>query len=193
MWEFIKTGNPSSGRFKFRVRENNAFISHKRFLSLLKGSLHFITVYNKVLSDCGFEAFFWENKPVTHANLFETYECSLVNSNTLAGVSPNLRAFGSYFTGEKQVVSFPNLGGDATLIAPCPVANPDVYTHIGKFVREAPEDQISEFWKATAGKMMRHLRDEPKWLSTSGLGVYWLHARIDSTPKYYQTEEYKQV
>lgn len=28
------------------------------------------------------------------------------------------------------------------------------------------------------------------WLSTSGLGVYWLHFRIDARPKYYQYSEF---
>jgi hypothetical protein len=28
------------------------------------------------------------------------------------------------------------------------------------------------------------------WLSTSGLGVAWLHIRLDSTPKYYQHQPY---
>ena len=29
------------------------------------------------------------------------------------------------------------------------------------------------------------------WVSTSGLGVYWLHVRLDSYPKYYQHAPYK--
>ena len=35
------------------------------------------------------------------------------------------------------------------------------------------------------------LEEQPKvWLSTSGLGVYWLHVRLDSRPKYYQFKEF---
>lgn len=31
----------------------------------------------------------------------------------------------------------------------------------------------------------------PRWLSTSGLGVSYLHVRIDSRPKYYSFDEYR--
>ena len=33
--------------------------------------------------------------------------------------------------------------------------------------------------------------DEVKWLSTAGMGVYWLHVRVDSRPKYYRYQGYK--
>ena len=33
--------------------------------------------------------------------------------------------------------------------------------------------------------------DVPVWTSTSGLGVYWLHVRLDSRPKYYQHQPFK--
>lgn len=32
----------------------------------------------------------------------------------------------------------------------------------------------------------------PLWVSTSGLGVSWLHVRLDSRPKYYTYAPYKQ-
>lgn len=34
--------------------------------------------------------------------------------------------------------------------------------------------------------------DYPIWLSTSGLGVYWLHMRLDRRPKYYTYEPFKE-
>jgi hypothetical protein len=47
-----------------------------------------------------------------------------------------------------------------------------------------------ELWNATASSMLAKLEsdkqgDTPFWLSTSGLGVYWMHVRIDVAPKYY--------
>ena len=33
-------------------------------------------------------------------------------------------------------------------------------------------------------------RQKKVWMSTSGLGVYWLHVRLDSRPKYYQFAEF---
>ncbi|MGB1216866.1 MAG: DUF6940 family protein [Saprospiraceae bacterium] len=31
------------------------------------------------------------------------------------------------------------------------------------------------------------------WLSTAGLGVYWLHIRMDNRPKYYKHKAYKEI
>jgi hypothetical protein len=39
--------------------------------------------------------------------------------------------------------------------------------------------------------MEKRLSASPVWLSTSGLGVYWLHVRLDTHPKYYQYQPYK--
>jgi hypothetical protein len=33
--------------------------------------------------------------------------------------------------------------------------------------------------------------EEPRWLSTSGLGVFWLHVRLDQRPKYYAHTPYR--
>jgi len=39
--------------------------------------------------------------------------------------------------------------------------------------------------------MQKQISDRPTWLSTAGLGVYWLHLRLDSRPKYYRYQPYK--
>lgn len=31
----------------------------------------------------------------------------------------------------------------------------------------------------------------PFWLSTAGMGVSWLHVRLDERPKYYRFQEYR--
>ncbi len=190
MWQILEIES-STSNFKFRIKENDQPISHKRFLDLLNDSDSFREFYTEVLAKCNFEAFFWENKPVTKSNLKESYECNLVSSDFLAGVSPDTQTFASYFKTEEQVVSFPNLGGDAQLVAPCPRQADSTYTHIGNFLKSAPGTQIMAFWERVAGEMHENIGKKPRWLSTSGLGVFWLHARIDSFPKYYQTQQYK--
>jgi hypothetical protein len=117
----------------------------------------------------------------------------LVNSNYLAGKSPQPETFRQYYKKKESIVTFPNLGRDALLVVPCPTMEEKHYTHLGNFVRSGGQKQIDDFWRVTAEKMIASIGKEPKWLSTSGLGVFWLHARIDSTPKYYQTEEYKKL
>ncbi|MAO64307.1 MAG: hypothetical protein CL666_04855 [Balneola sp.] len=181
----------SEESIRFSILENKNRISRQQFLNELKQSSDFRKRYNDFLAGCDYKAFFWENKPFTKPTMKEGYECNLVKSNLLANVDPDPQTFSSYFEPDSEVVSFPNLGGDAMLVAPCPVSDHSIYTQIGDFVRKAPESQILKFWKMVGEQMTKHVGTEPRWLSTSGLGVYWLHARIDSTPKYYQTEAYK--
>lgn len=178
---------------RFTILENKSLISNQRFLDLLKQEPDFRQKYNGYLVNCDFEAFFWENKPITQQNLVDDYECTLVNSEFLAGCRPDPNTFQSYFREDKPVVSFPNLGRDAQLVVPCPASKHSVYTHIGNFVRNAPEDQIQSFWKQVGKDTLNLIGEKPKWLSTSGLGVFWLQARIDSYPKYYQTKKYKET
>lgn len=192
MWQTI-TIQSDTEHLKFRITESEKALNNRRFLELLSADNTFITWYNQQLHGCPYDAFFWEHKPLTQNNLDDKYECNLVKSDFLAGVQPDSQTFSSYFKPASKAVSFPNLGGDAQLIAPCPVSDAKVYTHIGKFVRMAPESQLLEFWKTTAREMTSCIGKEPKWLSTSGLGVFWLHVRIDSKPKYYQTKEYKKL
>jgi hypothetical protein len=190
MWKADEIGT-SETNLKFQILENDATITNESFLQLLTENHDFRTFYNSYLIDSGFDAFFWENKPIANSNLNERYECNLINTDYLAGKNPDHLTFDSYFDTDKKVVSFPNLGNDAQLVAPCPVENKSNYTHIGTFIRNAPSDQIHELWKMPGQEMMNHIGDELRWLSTSGLGVFWLHMRIDSVPKYYQTSEYK--
>lgn len=192
MWKTFAIESTDTNR-KFGIEEEGAPITHRQFMELLRESGEFRKYYNHLLAECGFEAFFWENRPLVARNLDEEYECNLIDSGFLAGRSPDTRTFRQYFEEGERVVTFPNLGGDALLVVPCPRGEDTLYTHIGNFVREAGAPQVDEFWRVTAEKMMEAVGEEPRWLSTSGLGVFWLHARIDSVPKYYQTREYKRL
>lgn len=192
MWYAQKIESTKSN-VKFRISEHGNPVSNQRFLQQLMDESSFRLFYNEFLIGLGFEAFFWENKPMLNSNLDTKYECNVINSDFLAGKSPDVQTFRSYFKEDQEVVSFPNLGKDAQLIAPCPVNQNEGYAHIGTFIREAPEPQMQDFWQTVGEEMLNEMKDEPRWLSTSGLGVFWLHARIDSVPKYYQTKEYKRI
>jgi len=66
------------------------------------------------------------------------------------------------------------------------------YAQLATFVREAKIDEVYSLLKLTALKMDEVVKkNQPIWLSTSGLGVYWLHMRIDTFPKYYTYFEYR--
>ncbi len=77
------------------------------------------------------------------------------------------------------------------MIVPTPVGEESIYNHLASFVRSAPKKQTLEFWKKVGEEYDKKIGQETKWLSTAGLGVYWLHVRIDSRPKYYRFKKYK--
>jgi hypothetical protein len=89
------------------------------------------------------------------------------------------------------------LGNDALLVVPCRPQNAenlDIYTHLANFMRMGKEEHIREFWIEVAQKMERRLiekRGKKLWLSTCGLGIFWLHMRLDSIPKYYSNVKYR--
>ena len=89
-----------------------------------------------------------------------------------------------------MVLEFPNLSGDAYMIVPAKYAHVQ-YTSLASFVRHAPDDQADALFLQTGMAVLSRLNDEPLWLSTAGMGVPWLHIRLDSRPKYYKYPPYK--
>jgi hypothetical protein len=77
------------------------------------------------------------------------------------------------------------------LVVPVPVTEEKFYSHLASFMRNVPRDQLLAFWRVVGAEMGKAIGTEKRWLSTHGLGVYWLHVRIDSRPKYYHFLPYK--
>jgi len=147
--------------------------------------------FSGVLASMPYAAFFWEVRPVSTADAGRPFECVVVDSPQLSGVRANAAVFADYFDQHAGPVSrFSNLSGDAVLVAPVPVdANTD-YAHLASFVRSAPVSQQCAFWRAVGEAVRESLTEQALWLSTSGLGVYWLHVRLDARPKYYTYQPY---
>jgi hypothetical protein len=84
------------------------------------------------------------------------------------------------------------------------------YSHLANFVRLAPDQQVTALWQMAASAYLEALNDgttgekhglrqklkqqqqqqqqlkqKPVWLSTNGMGIAWLHFRLDARPKYY--------
>lgn len=140
-----------------------------------------------------FSAFFWEMPAIRGRETGSCYEYVAIESEALAGLSSDPQAFESSFRARsKSVVTFRNLGGDALLVAPRPVADPRSYGHLASFVRSAPPHQCHELFRTLARVLARVLPvwRGSLWISTSGLGVPWLHIRLDSFPKYYNYRPY---
>ena len=137
-----------------------------------------------------FPAYFWEMPPIRRKQTDSGYEYVAIRSDILAGLPANSHAFESKFgagCSARPIASFRNIGGDALLVAPRPIGKRGSYGHLAAFVRTAPEDQRHELLR-TLGRALRHtlrICAGGLWTSTSGLGVPWLHLRLDSIPKYY--------
>ena len=176
---------------KFHIRQDKNRLPCVDVLTGLKSDAAFRAFFNQLLADAPFDAFFWEMPPLTTASIEQPFECVLVDSPVLAGVTAEAGSFSEYFPQATDgVTGFANLGNDAWLIAPCPVGPRDVYPHLATFVRGASAAQQQVFWQRTGEAVTARLSDQPLWVSTSGLGVYWLHVRLDSYPKYYTYHPY---
>ena len=142
-------------------------------------------------------ACYFETPAISRATLDRPFEFVLIDSRLLAGVPPEPEVFREHFGpagSSGEVATFANLGGDAVLVAPCPVGPPEAYPHLAAFVRRAPRSQQHGLWWHVGRAAASWLRErrEPVWISTAGQGVFWLHVRLDRRPKYYNFPPYRQ-
>jgi hypothetical protein len=150
----------SDGRVqKFAVFRDDAAVTYSDVLKLWRNDKAFRSFFIALLADSPFAAFRWETPPVTAANNGRPFEFVLVQSASLdRPVNP--RAFASHFT-DADVVTFPNLDGDAVMVVPCPVVEDSVYGHLASFLRNAPESQVHHLWQAVGATMQDRLGDRP--------------------------------
>jgi hypothetical protein len=151
--------------------------------------------FRPALADAPFRAFCFETPPVSRDTADRQFEFVLIDAQSLAGVDPEPWIFEEHFTGGEAlngVVTFPNIGRDATLVAPCPTEPLLDYAHLAVFTRHAPREQQLALWRAVGEAAEERFRASgPVWISTSGLQVFWLHVRLDSYPKYYNHAAYR--
>lgn len=147
----------------------------------------------ETLVDLPFRSYLWETPPVTAASLSRPFEFAVTECAALDR-RPDPEPFRGPLEGIKEngIACFDNLGGDADLIVPVADGDSGNGAHLGAFCRSASTARQLALWQAVARSMRAHLDSEPLWLSTSGLGVAWLHLRLDRSPKYYVHEPYRE-
>ncbi len=177
---------------KITIMKNAGSLAFLDFITQLRSNEKFRMFFNDVLAKCRFKAFFWEVKPLSRDTLSAPFECVLVDSPSLAGIKADASAFKVYFNATAApVVTFPNLGNDALLIVPTPRGDTIHYSQIAQFVREAPAEQVNLLWRTVGDQLAQRVSSAPLWLSTCGLGVFWVHVRLDTYPKYYTHAPYR--
>lgn len=178
---------------KGRIGASSSLLSYREVIGLWRDDAGFRQRFTEILTTAPFEAFFWETPPVTRGNLDRPFEFVWVDAPPLVRLRPEAAAFAEHFARHpgEPVLSFPNLGGDAVLVVPAPLAEEGCYIHLARFLRTAPEAQVHAFWQRVGEAMEARISDALVWLSTAGLGVSWLHLRLDSRPKYYRHRAYR--
>jgi hypothetical protein len=183
------------GGRQYGILEDGSPVSFRRFLELLETDNVFGHWYAETLAAFDAEAFYWELPPLTTETVDRDAEFVLIEAPMLARFPPEPAPFSSYFdrAPDEDVIVFPNLGGDAVMVVPCPRGPDEHYPHLAAFLRGADRQQVRALWRVTAQEMLRRVGTRPTWLSTAGGGVAWLHIRLDSRPKYYSYEPYRRT
>ncbi|QDU77147.1 hypothetical protein Pan97_42090 [Bremerella volcania] len=175
-----------------RISIDGAALSFEQFAANLSRDAEFQTAFNETLAKSTYEALRWELPGLTATNWTQPFECVLVESLELRR-SARWSAFEEHFDGDKQVVTFANLRGDATLVVPLPIAEANAYPHLAAFARDAPTEQQRELWQMVGEVLEKRIGAKPVWLSTAGAGIPWLHVRLDDRPKYYSYAPYRSL
>jgi len=183
---------PLAGRTTKLSFHAQQVLSYSDVIALLADDAGFRSLLSQTLASSSFSAFFWEAHPVTSQSLSRPFECVLVEGAALAQLRPDPSPFASRFRDhpDQPAIGFSNLGGDAFLVVPTPSAAMTCYTHLACFIRSAPAAQVDAFWRLVGTSMRQRVSSSPLWLSTAGMGVSWLHLRLDSRPKYYRHAPY---
>jgi hypothetical protein len=191
-WSFHSEHLPQGRGVRVTVHLGTKQATFADFLQGLQGGAAFRALLVGQLAGAPYQAFRWETPPVTNSTLGREMEFVVLDSPGLAR-RPEPEAFAEHFAAAPAggIVTFANLGGDATMVVPCPLGPPSAYGHLAAFVREAPEAQRDALWHSVAEAMMRRVGHKPVWLSTAGAGVAWLHVRLDDRPKYYGYAPYR--
>ncbi|MEO0895665.1 MAG: hypothetical protein AAFY71_04675 [Bacteroidota bacterium] len=194
-WTYLEEIIQEGHSHQYTLLQDHSPISFTEFATLLQEEEDFRTVFIHMLRSSPFQGFFWECKAVTEQDKNSDFECVLINGRAFSRIQADERSFSSYFKVGCTVVDFPNIRGDANLVVPCPQpgASADSYSHLANFVRLAPEHQLHDFWKRVGKVFESSFNNHPVWLSTHGLGVFWLHVRLDSRPKYYHHLPYQHL
>lgn len=192
-WREERTQFP--GGEKITVRRDRCTACFSEIIAGWQNDAGCRAVFLDALSQTRFSAYFWEMPPIARGGADIPYECVIIESRALARLAPDPEAFSPNFEQTNEaVITFSNLGGDALLVVPRQIGEVAAYAHLGVFLRHGPEKQMHEFLQTLGRAAEQELRDraQPIWISTSGLGVAWLHARLDSRPKYYQHRPYRE-
>lgn len=191
MWTYRSEELPDVGGVRYALDLGDRPATVEIVLHALRHDGEFRSQFNGLLAAAPYAAFRWETPSVCAATLAKPFEFAILDSPELDRPADE-SAFAEYFPAATEgIATFTNLGRDASLIVPAPVADHSAYGHLASFVRHAPENQRQRLWQSVGEAMAGRIGRSPVWLSTAGAGVPWLHVRLDDRPKYYRYRPYR--
>ena len=189
-WTLEPQPPPARDTVVARVAHGGGTVTRLRFLTELATEPGLRAALTAQLRAAPYPAFAWETPALGKDTLALPAEVAIVDSPALARASADPAPFAEQLAAASDdIATFPNLGKDAILVVPQPRAAPRS-THLAEFVRTAPDAVVDALWKSVGLAVKRRLGSKPLWVSTAGLGVSWLHVRLDDRPKYYRHHAY---
>jgi hypothetical protein len=195
MWDCKYQLINNGGTEWYSPQRDRVAVRYREAVQLWQDDEGFRAFFISLLANSKFSAYRWETPAITDATGDRDLEFVLLDSPELVR-APDELAFADQFRSasvDERVLTFPNLGNDAVIVVPRGVVAKEAYVHLGAFARRAPGEQVHELWRAVGKAMAERLGEKPVWLSTAGMGVAWLHVRLDSRPKYYGFAGYRRV
>ena len=195
MWECTPQLLQDGRVQRYGPRRDGSPVQYRDVLRYWQEDEAFRSFFISLLASASFSSYRWETPPVTTATANREFEFVLLDAPGLDR-TPDAQAFAERFRSaneDQRVVAFPNLGNDAVLVVPCPSGPAATHVHLAAFARHAPAVQVHDLWRVVGAEMEARLSAKPTWLSTAGMGVSWLHVRLDSRPKYYGFAPYREA
>jgi hypothetical protein len=192
-WRADVSSLPGAG-VCIRISAGDRPVTVQSVLNALQTELRVASWFGARLATLPWRAFYWECPALTTATLSDPFECVALEAPSLVGLRAERGAFRAHLDAAplgSLVAVFPNLSGDAVLVAPTEAEDGRGYPHLAAFLRAAPQAQIAAFFSALVSHALRSCRERPAWVSTAGDGVAWLHGRVDQRPKYYRYAPYR--
>jgi hypothetical protein len=195
MWDCTPQLLQGGRALRFAPRRGGLPVAYRDVLRDWREDQGFRSFFISLLANAPLHAFRWETPPVTTSTVNCEFEFVLLDAPGLDR-APDIGAFAEQFRSDgtgRGVIAFPSLGNDAVLVVPCPAGPTPAYVHLAAFVRQAPEAQGHDLGCVVGEAMKARVGAAPTWLSTAGMGVPWLHVRLDTRPKYYGFAPYRET
>lgn len=185
------TANVSS----LQLQENGHLLSFAQVIKYWSDSASFREFYTTTLVKHGSKGCFWEHPRLNESTVDQPYECVVTQTDAFGKRTADFRSFARAVSPGRRISVFPNLSGEALLVVPNqPEDNGFNGRDLISFLQSAPAGLIHEFWQTIAREVADAVAAGApfQYLSTHGLGVLWLHVRLEKRPKYYHHEPYRQ-